>query len=203
MKLVCPSCGAQCSAESFQNDADARAVLAALVKLPAPVLDAGILNYLSLFRPGTGRSLQWRRALRLVEDLAALVADGRVQFGRNVARPCPPRLWREAIEKMLGNPPKQLPMKNHNYLLAVAWEIADDVDRKREASEIKSIHRGHNPHRKTDTGSSTEPYAAVSNVDFAAVKRMIREKSYGKCNQAPEAGANDENPLPDMPGEDT
>jgi hypothetical protein len=203
MKLICPSCGAQCSAECFANDADARATFAALTKIPAPVLDAGILNYLALFRPvGTGRALQWRRALGLISDLAALVSTGSVQCGRAVARPCPPSVWGQAIAKMIANPPKQLPMKNHNYLVAVAYEIADERDRKREATEIKSIRRGENPHR-TERSTCTEPYGAVRNFDFAALKQRIRESaSHGTSNKTPDAGENDENPMPDLPVED-
>ena len=200
MKLICPSCGAQCSAECFSNDADARSVLAALVKLPAPVLDVGILNYLALFRPGTGRALQWRRALGLVADLSALVSAGSVQCGRSVARPCPPSVWGNAIRRMVDNPPKQLPLKNHNYLVAVAYEIADDADRKREATEVKAIHRGENPHR-TERSACTEPYGAVAKFDFAALKQKIRESAHGKCNSPAETGENDVNPMPDMPGE--
>ena len=138
----------------------------------------------------------------MVSDLAALVSAGSVQSGRAVARPCPPSVWGIAIRRMVDCPPKQLPLKNHNYLVAVAYEIADETDRKREATEIKSIHRGENPHR-TERSTCTEPYGAVRNFDFAALKQRIRESaSHGNSCKAPDNGENDENPMPDLPVED-
>ncbi len=51
MKLICPSCAAVASAESWVNDANCRETMLVISRLPSP-LPKAILGYLSLFRPG-------------------------------------------------------------------------------------------------------------------------------------------------------
>ena len=98
MKLTCPCCGAVASAEAWQNDLEARAVLAAAIKLDEPI-PRQLLPYLGLFRPAE-RSLSWKRTARLIQELSGLVATGYVQVQGKPARPCPPQVWALAMEQM-------------------------------------------------------------------------------------------------------
>jgi len=46
------------------------------------------------------------------------------------------------MEKMIGFPPKRLPLKSHGYLKSVAYEIADDLDRNHEKKIIAAEQSG-------------------------------------------------------------
>lgn len=131
MKLICPSCGAIASADAWINDELCRATLALVASLPTP-LPKTVLGYLSLFRPGkTG--LTWKKALRLAEEIARLTACGYVNVQGKVDRPCPPRIWVQAMEQMVEKRiTLSLPLKNHNYLRQVAWQLADQEDARSE-----------------------------------------------------------------------
>ena len=87
MILVCPSCGATHSAEAWENDRITRTVFAAQAALPREVC-AVLLPYLALFRPDK-RALSWSRTLKVMQELAALIAPGWVQVQGKPARECP------------------------------------------------------------------------------------------------------------------
>lgn len=141
MKLICPGCGSVASAETWLNDALCRDTMLAVVKLPAP-LPSVTLGYMSLFRPGK-RALTWKKAKRLAEEIAALVAAGHIQVQGKVARPCPPRIWAMAMEQMMERRNSlRLPMPNHNYLRQIAWELADREDAGHEKSTRTSETQG-------------------------------------------------------------
>lgn len=117
--------------EVWQHDAVARDMMAAITRLPAPLLPH-ILSYLSLYRPCKS-ALSWKKALRVTTELAALVATGHVLIPGQVARPCPPRIWAMALEKMLEQRDAiRRPLGGHNYLKKIAWGLADAEDAKRE-----------------------------------------------------------------------
>ena len=141
MKLICPSCGAIHSAESWLSDANARQCLKIVAELPWEVSRRS-LHYIALFRPRSGRGLQWGKALRLLGEVADLVKTNFVQWDSQPARPCTSGTWGQAMEKMIGFPPKRLPLKSHGYLKSVAYEIADDLDRHREKKVIKAEQSG-------------------------------------------------------------
>lgn len=131
MKLICPSCGLTASAEAWINDAAARDLLLAVASLPAP-LPKAMLPYLGLFRPEK-QSLRWDKAGKIVSELAKSVQNGFVQVQGKVARPCPPRIWAQAMEQMVERRDSiRRPLPNHNYLKQVAWQLADEEDGKRE-----------------------------------------------------------------------
>ena len=136
MILTCPSCGATASAAAWENDMAARETLQAMLALPAPVGKA-ILGYMGLFRP-VQRALSWRKAKRIVDDLAALIAPGHVQLQGKPARPCPPVLWAMAMEQMAWRGDLQRPMKNHNYLRQIVWQLADQADAGREQAQRRA-----------------------------------------------------------------
>jgi hypothetical protein len=61
------------------------------------------------------------------------VSEGRVCHDKNVPRPCAAGTWAEAmtlmIERFNGQRPK---LKNHNYLRAVAYPLANAADAQNE-----------------------------------------------------------------------
>lgn len=114
------------------NDVDARQCLKIVGELPSEV-SRRVLPYLALFRPQTlNRSLPWPKALRLLAELQAELAKPTIQWHNKVARPNTARAWAEAIEQIVQHPPQRLPLKNHHYLRAVAYQIADEIDRQAE-----------------------------------------------------------------------
>ncbi|MHB1350090.1 MAG: hypothetical protein ACYCYR_09480 [Desulfobulbaceae bacterium] len=144
MKGMCQTCGATAPLEWFLAEPIARQVLAAALKLPQPVQDQ-LLVYLALFRPAGGSS-QPKKVLRLVQEIAALVAPGHLQVKGQVARPCPPRIWAQAMEQMTERRDKlQLPLKNNNYLRQIAWSLADQDDARAEAQRNEDALSGGRP----------------------------------------------------------
>lgn len=132
----CPSCGFSGEIEAFLVDPEARRLM-----IRAAALDASIGKqigpYLRLF--GTGkRGLQLRRAVKLIDELCALVEAGEVCRDERVGvrRPTTPAMWAQGIEHMLVQPPSG-PLQNHHYLRAVVFGLADSADaqaeRQREA----------------------------------------------------------------------
>lgn len=140
MKLICPSCSAIASAESWLNDAMCRETLALIAGMPSP-LPKVALGYLSLFRPGkTG--LGWKKALRLSEEIAKFTACGYVSVQGKVDRNCSPRIWAQAMEQMVERRGTlNLPLKNHNYLRQIAWQLADQEDARVEQSRGRVIRQ--------------------------------------------------------------
>ena len=136
MKLVCPACGAIASADTWLNDELSRETLALVATLSSP-LPKSILGYLSLFRPEkTG--LTWKKALRLAEEIKTLTGKGYVNVQGKVDRNCSPRIWSQAMEQMTEKRiTLSLPLKNHNYLRQVAWQLADQEDAHAEKSTTR------------------------------------------------------------------
>ena len=127
MKLVCPSCGATGSADSWINDATCRETLLVISRLPSP-LPKTCLGYLSLFRPGKS-ALGWKKALRLALEIEQLVKSGYVTVQGRVDKNCTPGIWAQAMEQMLDQRNGlSLPMANHRYLQKVAHDLADQAD---------------------------------------------------------------------------
>ncbi|MFC1524644.1 hypothetical protein ACFL6N_07630, partial [Thermodesulfobacteriota bacterium] len=94
------------------------------------------LQYLTLFRPAKS-ALSWKKALRIIKELAVLIGSGSVQIEGKVSRPCPARIWAAAIDEMLVNPGIKRPLKNHNYLRQVAWGMADNEDAAAETRQSR------------------------------------------------------------------
>lgn len=119
----------------------ARQALQAACALP-PEIGRSCLRYLSLFRP-LQRALTWNKSLKILGELSALVVPGHVQVQGKPARPCPPRIWAQAMEQMAGpSSTIQRPLKNHNYLRQIAWQLADQADAGREKQVITAERTG-------------------------------------------------------------
>jgi len=136
MILTCPSCGATASANAWENDIEARAALQAILGLPPAVAKAA-LGYFSLFRPEQ-RALSWKKVRKITQELVTLLAPGHVQVQGKPSRPCPPQLWAAAMEQMVERAATlQRPLKNHNYLRQIVWQLADQADARQEQQHRK------------------------------------------------------------------
>lgn len=138
MQMQCPCCGEQFPFEAGFADADGKQLAALFAKLD-PKLGRAVLNYLRLFSPAK-RGLRMTKAVRLVEELLALVEAGQVQRDARTSetKPAPSRLWAAGIEQMVtGRDRLQLPLENHNYLRAVVWGIASDPVQAQAAAPAK------------------------------------------------------------------
>ena len=171
----CPSCGFAGDVEAFLIEPDAKRVIARVAALD-PVLGRAVAPYLRLFAAGT-RGVQLRRAVRLIDELVALVDAGTVCRDERggVRRPASPALWAAGIEQMLANPPSG-PLQNHHYLRAVVFGLADSADataeRQREETARRGRHRvGESPAAKAD------PLADA----MAYVRQMVE---YGRMTTA-------------------
>lgn len=132
MRLICPSCGATSSAEAMVNDALARETMAAIVRLANPI-PASALGYLALFRP-VERALTWKKAKRLVLEIAELTGLGYVSIQGAIDRDCPPRIWAAAMDAMTVNQTIKRPLNGHNYLRKVAHDLASEANRHQESA---------------------------------------------------------------------
>lgn len=141
MKLVCPSCGAIHSAEAWLADADARQCLRIVGELPWEI-SRRVLAYLALFRPDRG-GLRWAKALRLITELQERVNFPYIQWHNKPARPNNSLAWGRAMEQVIEAPPKRRPLKSHGYLHAIAYAIADEIDRAEESKNqgLTTRHR--------------------------------------------------------------
>lgn len=178
MRLTCPCCGAQVSAEAWQNDVTVRQFIAALERLPDRVRDRA-LPYLGLFRRAGGREasasacgskgLAWPRALRILIDLGSMVEAGSVHWEGGEERPCSGGLWAQALDAVLERRPKAL--ENHNYLRRVAWELAGPLASRSE--------RDRETQRRQSNRVETPPSQGAEEVFEEAVpqeERMTKEQ---------------------------
>lgn len=170
MKLICPSCGAVHSAEGWSNDPVARQCLKLASEMPHSV-GSRCFAYLALFRP-PGRSLRWKKVLRLLSELKELATLLHIQWKGQVARPNSASAWGGGMERVIENPPKRLPLKSHGYLRAVAYEIADEMDRQAEVKKNQAERTGR---RSKVRGQRSEP-ERITAEDMQA----IRKKNMGK-----------------------
>lgn len=185
MKLPCPACGAICSAEAWEQDAHRRRAIALRDRLPAPVGPVA-LSYIALFRTPSlsTRGLSWARVAKLMEELRSLVTSGSVQDRNKPARPTTPEHWGEGIQRMIDTPPRRLPLKDHNYLKAVVWDIADQADRKSESDRN---------HRERLTGQINRPKMEEPEQIDREWMRKIKEQNYKPARRRSAAGAGAEN----------
>lgn len=139
MRLTCPACGAQASAEAWANDAEARRAFGIISTLPRGVARLA-LPYLALFRPNE-RGLGWARACKLLEQLKSLIEAPEICWEREHLSNNPD-YWEAALDKLTNRPPSELPLKNHNYLRVIAWQTALQAN-KWHPSEHRAQSTGH------------------------------------------------------------
>lgn len=141
MKLTCPSCGAIHSAEAWENDADARVCLGIVAKMHKAISPLALI-YLGFFRPASGRGLQWKKALRLLQEFTDLATAPEIGWKKNRVLRNKPEYWARAVERMIARPPSDLPLDTHNYLRAIAYGIAKDESVEVEQNRNKAENTG-------------------------------------------------------------
>ena len=182
MRRVCPACGAIISAEAWENDANQRQFDAIISRMPTSV-SRSITAYFSLFRPLVPadlrgyRGLSWSRALRLAGEVNQIIKETHISWKHKPARPIDAAQWGMAIEKIVANPPRDLPLTNHNYLRSVAYGIADDSDR---AAEVRRNKMERDGTLRAKVASHRKDSEVPSGPLSPEVLRSIREKNMGK-----------------------
>lgn len=153
MRATCPDCGAQAHLSAFFVEDDGKRLAAQLADMQ-PELGRAVISYLGLFKP-VKTALRMARAVKLVQELMALIATGDVcRDERNgVRRPATPGTWAVGIETMLAQRAAlTLPLENHNYLRAVVFGLADKADAATERQKEANARVG--KHLDTPAGKS-------------------------------------------------
>ena len=124
MNIKCPNCGAVHSLDSLINDADASAVLRAVLEMDAEMGKAAI-RYVGLFRPAKSQ-LSWARTAKLLNELMSMIkAQEAVRDG--VSYPAPAEAWIYGFNETVNARDQgrlKLPLKSHGYLLEIVsqWQ---------------------------------------------------------------------------------
>ena len=124
MNIKCPNCGAVHSLDSLINDADASAVLKAVLEMDAELGKAAI-RYIGLFRP-TKSQLSWARTAKLLNELLPMIkAQEAARDG--VCFPAPTEAWIHGFNETVNARDQgrlKLPLKSHGYLLEIVsqWQ---------------------------------------------------------------------------------
>lgn len=167
MILTCPACRARYSLDA-SGDADQMRFAENYRRIPTGRgLGDLVKRYLALFRPEK-KALSWSSAANRITEVADLMAAGTVQSGNKPARPCPPEAWAEALGRMLDRPPRSLPIKNHNYLKVILYEIADEQDRKTEYAR--------NQRERSGEWRDDRKIADADRIDFDEMRRITDER---------------------------
>lgn len=172
MQIQCPCCGEQFPFEAGFADADGKQLAALFAKLE-PKLGRAVLNYLRLFSPAK-RGLRMTKAIRIVEELLALVESGQVQRDARTteSKPAPPRLWAAGIEQMIAQRDRlSLPLDSHNYLRAVVFGIASDPVQVKAITPVKASRTASTPQQTVQE--------EIGRID-ADVRLGIIDKEEGK-----------------------
>ena len=173
----CPSCGFIGEIEAFLIEPEAKRAIARVAALE-PAIGKVIGQYLRLF--GTGkRGLQLRRAVKLIDELVALVETGNVCADERVGvqRPASPAMWAAGIEQMITSPPSGQ-LENHRYLRKVVFGIADNADAQAERQAEEQRRQG----RRAETRAQPKSTAGERLRDAQIYAQQMVD--YGQWDQA-------------------
>ena len=124
MNIKCPNCGAVHSLDTLINDAEASAVLKAVLEMDAELGKAAI-RYIGLFRPAKSQ-LSWARTAKLLNELLPMIkAQEAARDG--VCFPAPAEAWIHGLNETVNARDQgrlKLPLKSHGYLLEIVsqWQ---------------------------------------------------------------------------------
>ena len=124
MNVKCPNCGAVHSLDSLINDADASAVLKAVLEMDAELGKAAI-RYIGLFRPAKSQ-LSWARTAKLLNELMPMIkAQEATRDG--ICFHAPAEAWIHGFNETVNardHGRLKLPLKSHGYLLEIVsqWQ---------------------------------------------------------------------------------
>lgn len=124
MNIKCPNCGAVHSLDSLINDADASAVLRAVLEMDVEMGKAAI-RYVGLFRPAKSQ-LSWARTAKLLNELMPMMKAQTAERD-GVASPAPAEAWLHGFNETVNARDQgrlKLPLKSHGYLLEIVsqWQ---------------------------------------------------------------------------------
>ncbi|WP_107987196.1 hypothetical protein [Neisseria mucosa] len=124
MNIKCPNCGAVHSLDSLINDADASAVLRAVLEMDAELGKAAI-RYVGLFRPAKSQ-LSWSRTAKLLNELLSMMKAQTAERD-GVSSPAPAEAWLHGFNETVNARDQgrlKLPLKSHGYLLEIVsqWQ---------------------------------------------------------------------------------
>lgn len=170
MNFTCPGCNLVFPAEAALQDLQAREAVRAALSLPAPLADR-VLRYLRLFNPPK-RVLAWHRVTRLLQDLLAPIAAGKLERqGRTWSAPLD--YWQSGLDEILAKREKlTLPLKTHGYLFEIVCGYANKSE---GASETQDIERARHPaHRAAagDAAASADP--RVRDAALGTLKKLTK-----------------------------
>lgn len=119
MNIKCPNCGAVHSLDTLINDAEASAVLKAVLEMDAELGKAAI-RYIGLFRPAKSQ-LSWARTAKLLNELLPMIkAQEAVRDG--ICFHAPAEAWIHGFNETVNARDQgrlKLPLKSHGYLLEI------------------------------------------------------------------------------------
>ena len=119
MNIKCPNCGAVHSLDTLINDAEASAVLKAVLEMDVELGKAAI-RYIGLFRPAKSQ-LSWARTAKLLNELMPMIkAQEAARDG--VCFPAPAEAWIHGFNETVNARDQgrlKLPLKSHGYLLEI------------------------------------------------------------------------------------
>lgn len=159
MRATCPDCGAQAHLSAFFVEDDGKR-LAQLVAEMQPELGRAVIGYLGLFKPAKN-ALRLARAVRIVQELMALVSSGTVCKDERggVRRPATQGHWATGIETMLTQRASlSLPLESHNYLRSVVYTLADKADAAAERAREDNARSGRHLAGTTQPIAKESPY---------------------------------------------
>lgn len=175
MQLCCPVCGTEFPIEAGWAEVDGKR-LAALLAGFEPAVGRASVGYLRLFKPAK-TALRSAKATRLLEELAALIATGRVCRDERggVERPAKPAHWAAGMEQMLTQRDRlSLPLDNHNYLRAVVFGLADAADAAAERAREDAVrNRGASPAPATSLAVKPDSESKLEN-QLAWITQQLR-----------------------------
>ena len=124
MNIKCPNCGAVHSLDSLINDADASAVLRAVLEMDAEMGKAAI-RYVGLFRPAKSQ-LSWSRTAKLLNELLPMMKAQTAERD-GVSSPAPAEAWLHGFNETVNARDQgrlKLPLKSNGYLLEIVsqWQ---------------------------------------------------------------------------------
>lgn len=140
--VMCPCCATQFPLEAGLIEDDAKR-LAKLCADLEPAVARAALGYLRLFKPAK-QALRVSRAVLILTDLSTLIHSGRISKDdrSGLYRPALAAHWIAGMEQMLAPGLRlELPLKNHNYLRAIVYGLADVADAKAEQQRDKDARQ--------------------------------------------------------------
>ena len=119
MNVKCPNCGAVHSLDALINDAEASAVLRAVLEMDAELGKAAI-RYIGLFRPAKSQ-LSWARTAKLLNELMPMIKTQEAARD-GVCFPAPTEAWIHGFNETVNARDQgrlKTPLKSHGYLYEI------------------------------------------------------------------------------------